>query len=74
MGLDNLCLLIRFCSIVRKNRRAEISVIDRIMDRDCDFKGLFVGEEATRNASPHRLQKPECLGEKLRGSDKLVDY
>ena len=56
MGLENLCLLIGLCGIVRKDRRTEISVIDRVVDRDCDFKASFIGEEATRNASPHRLR------------------
>ncbi len=56
VGLDNLCLLIRLCSIVREDRRTEIGVIDRVVDRDCNLKAGFVGEEGTRNAGPHRLQ------------------
>jgi hypothetical protein len=59
MALDNLCLLIGLGSIVRNDRRTEISVIDRIVDRDCNLKSSFVREHATRNASPHRGKTTE---------------
>ena len=56
MGFDNLCLLIRLCGIIREDRRAEIGVVDRVMDGDRNLKASFVGEERTRDASPHRLR------------------
>ena len=55
MGLDQLSLLVRLRSIVWEDRGAEISIVDRVMNRHGDLEASLISKERAGNAGPHRL-------------------
>ena len=75
---DYLGLLVRLGGVVCEDRGAEIRVVYRVMYRDGKLEASLVGEERTRDTSPHRL-KNICACEKHKkrankGEDKQSGY
>ena len=63
--LDDFGLGIGLGGIVGDDGRREIGVVDRVVDRDGNFKASVVIDHRSGNTSPHRLGRNEPTDERV---------